>query len=336
MGVTDRCMTHNTLDLELAEVSKVITEEYLGVEPDEETFVLTDARRTGIAHAMATAARAAGASVVVANMPLLENQNQEPPRLVASGMRTADVAITATTHSITHTDAFRDASDTRIGVLRSVTEDMMIEGAMTADYEELRRHTEAMADLVEAADRGHVTSDKGTDVEFSLKGRPSFSLDGYLHERDQYGLFAQFPPGEAPAAPVEGSTNGRIVVDVSFDEIGRVDEPITLDVEDGFVTGVSGGEQADHLRRIIEKGDKNASAIAEFAIGTNPEARLIGNIAEDKKKEGTVHFAVGDNMTLGGDTPSDIHLDGILRSPTVKLDGRVVVEDGRIDWESIL
>lgn len=329
-------MRDSLIGLELRETAESIVTEYLEIRPDEEVLILTDAKRYNIAHSVAGAARSAGATVVLSVMPLLENQNQEPPTLVANGMQSADVAVTATTHSITHTDAFRNAKDTRIGVLRSVTEEMMTKGAMTADYDELRRHTEAVADLLEAADHAHVTSNKGMDVKMSLKGRPSFSLDGYLHERDDYGLFAQFPPGEAPIAPVEGTTNGRIVVDTSFDEIGGLSDDITLMVEDGHVVDVLGGEQADQLHELIEAGDENASNIAEFAIGTNPKARLIGNIAEDKKKEGTIHFAVGDSETMGGNIKSDIHLDGIIRKPTVEIDGQVVLDEGRVKWDKIL
>jgi len=96
------------------------------------------------------------------------------------------------------------------------------------------------------------------------------------------------------------------------------------------VTDVTGGSQADELQQIIDENDENAGNIAEFAIGTNPKAKLIGNLAEDKKLAGTVHFAVGDNESLGGTLKSSIHLDGVVRTPTVELDGVVVVDNGQI------
>ncbi|GIS67504.1 MAG: hypothetical protein CM1200mP6_05720 [Anaerolineaceae bacterium] len=37
------------------------------------------------------------------------------------------------------------------------------------------------------------------------------------------------------------------------------------------------------LKQMIDQSDKDANNIAEFAIGTNPKARLIGNLAEEKK-----------------------------------------------------
>ncbi|MFB9808893.1 aminopeptidase [Haladaptatus pallidirubidus] len=120
------------------------------------------------------------------------------------------------------------------------------------------------------------------------------------------------------------------MVDVSMDNLGQVDEPIELTLEDGFVTDVTGGTQAEDLEETFEQHGQNARNLAEFAIGTNPEAKLIGNLAEDKKREGTVHFAVGDNESLGGTTKSDIHLDGVLRRPTVELDDTVIVENGEL------
>jgi leucyl aminopeptidase (aminopeptidase T) len=115
-----------------------------------------------------------------------------------------------------------------------------------------------------------------------------------------------------------------------MDNIGRLEEPIELTFEEGFVTEVDGGSDADRLREIIEGADENAGNLAEFAIGTNPDARLIGNLAEDKKLAGTVHFAVGDNESLGGSLQSNIHLDGLVLKPKVRLDGEVVVEGGKL------
>ena len=327
-------MPEDLLELEMIRTSKSIVEECLSVRPDEEVVVITDPRKVGVAKSIATAANAAGATTVTSIMPLLDSHGNEPPPTIAESMKTADVAFTCTTHAITHTHARLEAAEagTRSGILRGVTEDMMVEGAMSVDFEELRRVTEALATLMTDASRATVTSDEGTDVEFSIEGTQAHSLDGYFHE--EYG-FATLPPGEAPTHPVEGTANGTIVVDVSMDNIGMLDEPIRLEVQDGFVTEVSGGDEAEQLREILANSDENAGNLAEFAIGTNPKARLIGNTAEDKKKAGTMHFAIGDNESLGGSTRSDIHLDGVLRKPTVRLDDRTVVKDGVLDTEML-
>lgn len=328
-------MPEDMLDLEMVESSKQVVEKCVDVQPDEEVVVVTDGRKVGVARSIATAARAVGADTTIATMPLLESHGNEPPAVVADAMAAADVAFTCTTHAITHTRSRLQAHEqgTRFAILRGVTEDMMVEGAMTVDFEELKRITDAVQSVLDAASDVRVTAENGTDVAFSVEGCSAFSLDGYYHETEG---FATLPPGESPTHPAEGTANGTIVIDVSMDNVGQLDEPVRLEIEDGFVSDVSGGSQAAELEELIANSDENAGNLAEFAIGTNAKAKLIGNLAEDKKRSGTVHFAIGDNESLGGSLKSEIHLDGVIRSPTVELDGEVYVDRGRLLTEKLL
>lgn len=321
------------IELELSNVSRRIVEQLLSITPDEDVVVICDPEKAQVARAVASAARGVGAETNLLVMPQLDSHGNEPNAVVAAAMKEADVAFTATTHAITHTRARLAASETgtRVAVLRGVTEDMMIAGGINTDFEQLRETTAAVRDVLDATEHAHVTSPAGTDVTMDLTGRSAFSLDGYYHD---YG-FATLPPGEAPTSPAEGSAEGEVVIDYSMDSIGELDDPISLTFEDGFVTAVEGGKEARELRRIIDEADENAGNMAEFALGTNPDARLIGNLAEDKKLAGTVHFAVGDNESLGGSLQSNIHLDGVVLDPTVRLDGTVVLEDGDLKLDRI-
>lgn len=316
------------IDLELSELSRRIVEELAAVQAHEEVLVLTDAQLVPVARTLTAAARAADAGAMLMVMPRTEAHGNEPPSTVTEAMKASDVTFTVTTHSITHTRARNAASDagTRVVVMRGVTEEMMLEGGMNVDLEELRDVTGAVRDAVQAAEQAYVSSPAGTDVRFDLTDRPAFSLDGFFHD---YG-FSALPAGEAPTSPAEGSASGTVVIDYSMDNIGVLEEPIELTFEDGYVTTIQGDTEADRLRTIVEGADENAGNMAEFAIGTNPNARLIGNLAEDKKKRGTVHFAIGDNASLGGSLESTIHLDGVVLDPTVQLDDEVVVEDGTL------
>ncbi|MFB6281474.1 MAG: aminopeptidase [Haloferacaceae archaeon] len=317
------------IDLELAAVSRRVVADLMDTAPDEEVLVVSDPTKVTVGRALTSAARGLGAEAHLLVMPQLDSHGNEPNETVAAAMEASDVLLTATTHAITHTRARLAATEsgTRTAILRGVTEEMMIEGGMSTDFEALRETTTAVRDVLDAAESAHVTSPAGTDVWMDLTGRSAFSLDGYYH--DNYG-FATLPPGESPTSPAEGTAEGTVVIDYSMDNIGRLDEPIELAFEEGYVTGVTGGADADRLRAIIEDADEHAGNMAEFAIGTNPDARLIGNLAEDKKLAGTVHFAVGDNESLGGSVRSDIHLDGLVLDPTVRLDDEVVVEDGEL------
>jgi leucyl aminopeptidase (aminopeptidase T) len=295
----------------------------------EEVLIATDSNKMGIADVLAKASREVGAETTISVMHPREMHGNEPPSVVAAAMKAANVILAPTTYSMTHTDAMVEA--TRAGaraiILRGITEEMMVKGAMTANYEDIRRNSIKLYERLKKGRRIHVASEEGTDLELSIEDRPVFVLAGFAREP---GTFAALPDGEVPTSPVEGSAEGMIVFDHTMDGIGLLKDPIRLKVEGGKVTEIYGGEEAKKLRSIIKASDEGATNIAEFAIGTNPKALLIGNMAEDKKKEGSVHNAIGDNHKLGGTVKSSIHLDGLMVKPTVKLDGEVIARRGKL------
>ena len=74
---------------------------------------------------------------------------------------------------------------------------------------------------------------------------------------------------------------------------------------------------------------EGARVIAEFGIGTNPSARLQGNIITDEKVAGTIHVAIGRNDFLGGKNIAPTHIDGVVSQPTVWVDGKLLLDKGR-------
>lgn len=315
--------------LEMMQSAEKLVREVIGLQKEEQVLVVTDAMKLKVGEVFALACRGLGAETILSIMPLTGEHGSEPPGIIAAAMQAADVVFAPTTHAITHTRARLEAfsAGTRVAILRGVTEDMMIKGAMTVDFEELKVRTGKVAQRLTEADEITVTSATGTEVTFSVADRKAFALDGYFHE--DYG-FATLPPGEAPTCPVEGTAHGTIVIDYSMDGLGRLSEPLTLNVKAGEVESVSGGSQEVHFIEQIFERDPTARNLAEFAIGTNPNARLIGNLAEDKKLLGTVHFAIGDNKSLGGIVESSVHLDGLILKPTVRTDKSILVDAGKI------
>jgi len=316
-------------ELEIIQTAERLVREVMGVKEEDQVLVVTDVAKITVGKAFTIACRALGAETVMALMPLTGEHGNEPPVTIAAAMKAADVVFAPTTHAITHTRARLEAfkAGTRIAILRGVDEEMMIKGAMTVDFQELRARTEKVAQVLSKADEITVTSSAGTDVAFKITQRKAFSLDGYFHE--DYG-FAVLPPGEAPTCPLEGTTNGTIVFDYSMDSLGKLSMPLGLKVKDGRVVSVNGESGEVHAIEQLFERDQTARNIAEFAIGTNPNARLIGNLAEDKKLLGTVHFAIGDNESLGGEVRSSVHLDGLMLKPTVSADKKILVENGKI------
>jgi leucyl aminopeptidase (aminopeptidase T) len=310
-------------------VARMCVEVCADVKRGEDVFIVTDTNYTRIGDALAQACRNADAETILAIMSPRKMHGNKPPKIIAAAMKTADAIFAATTYSMAHTDAMVDAgrAGARAIIMRGITEEMLVRGAINADYAYVKKRTEKIAARLSSASNVHVWSDCGTDTRMSLEARKAFVLAGFATEP---GTFAAFPDGEAAISPVEGTAEGTIVFDHTMDGIGRLREPIQLEVSKGKVIQIGGGEQADKLRKIVEASDNGATNIAEFAIGTNPEALLIGNMAEDKKREGTVHVAIGDNHRLGGTVTSSIHLDGLMVLPTVKLDGETIIKKGKL------
>jgi leucyl aminopeptidase (aminopeptidase T) len=68
-----------------------------------------------------------------------------------------------------------------------------------------------------------------------------------------------------------------------------------------------------------------------LAIGLNPECRqLTGQMTNDHGTLGTVHIGIGTSENLGGHTRAGLHFDGILRRPTLRLDGTLILDDGQL------
>lgn len=299
------------------------------VQPAEVVVVVCDTQTQRIAEAIVEAVREADAEPVLVTMLPRAAHGNDPPAPVGAAMKAAHVVIQPVTYAMTHTDATREAlqAGARVLVLRGVTEEIMTHGAMLADYDRIDRVTREVARRLTAAERVRVRTPAGTDLVMSVAGRRAIALTGRVGGP---GTFAAMPDGEAAIAPVEGTAEGTLVVEHTMDNLGRLDAPIRMTVRAGRVVAIEGGRSAEALRRLVAEADEHATNIAEFAIGTNDRARLIGSMTEDKKVAGSVHVAIGDNHVIGGVVTSQLHLDGLLLRPTVELDGEVVVRDGRL------
>ncbi len=199
---------------------------------------------------------------------------------------------------------------------------------LNADYEKIGQLSEKLAVILREGKIVNIKTDAGTDVDLFIEGRDSLADTGLNHSR---GDFSNLPAGEAYIAPVENKSSGRIVYDGSMAGIGLLkNEVIEVDIVDGYATEFRGGRSAQALYSIIEPFGKDGFNIAELGIGTNDKAVITGNVLEDEKALGTVHIALGDNKSMGGNIGVPSHLDGVIKEPTVSVDGKVIMEKGQL------
>ncbi|MDI6820336.1 MAG: aminopeptidase [Candidatus Hodarchaeaceae archaeon] len=310
----------------LSNGAKIAVKICMGVKPRERVLVVTDPARLRVAEALVKAAQDAEAEAVLMCMRARTRHGEEPPKPVERAMVASDVVLAPTTYSLTHTQARLRAcrAGTRVATMPMITERMMCRGAMLADYDEVSRLTRKVAALLTKSSEVEVNTPAGTDLYLDITGRKAHADTGIFHRP---GDFGNLPAGEAFIAPLEGKGEGRIVVDGSM--VDTLWARTEIAVKKGRATEIS-GEPARRLKKMLEKVGPRAYNLAEFGIGTNPTARLIGNVLEDEKVLGTCHIAFGDNSTFGGRIRAGIHVDGILMKPTIKFDGNTVVKEGRL------
>jgi leucyl aminopeptidase (aminopeptidase T) len=200
----------------------------------------------------------------------------------------------------------------------------MLGRLMTGDLEEIRRRGWAIVTALNRASQVRITCRNGSDLRIGLEGRQGIVDAGELGNR---GAFGNLPCGEGFIAPLEGTTEGTLVVDGSIAEIGLLEDPVSLTVREGHLVEASGKDGA-RLMELLTAHGKDGTNVAELGIGTNEEAILTGNILEDEKILGTCHVAFGASAAMGGTVQVPVHLDCVVLEPTVEIDGETIVSGG--------
>jgi leucyl aminopeptidase (aminopeptidase T) len=299
----------------------------LGVQPGDAVAVVFNDAQRAIADALAEAANRRACVVKVLEFPPTLRHGEEPPGDVAEAMLAADAVLAPTSKSLSHTQARQAATrrGVRIATLPTITEDIFVR-TLPIDYAELGRVSRFIAARLTAASSARVTSRAGTDIVLALEDREGRSDDGNLQRP---GAFGNLPAGEGYIAPIETSGNGTVVIDGSLAGYGRLSEPLRITVQGGRAVAAS-GDAGRWLMETLDAGGEHGRSLAELGIGTNPRARLTGEVLEDEKALGSAHIAFGASQGLGGANAASVHIDGILLDVRVELDDGALLSDGRL------
>lgn len=303
----------------LDEPARVAIETCLAVGPDESVAVVTDEKRRPIGSAIYDQAATITDDVTLLEYPVGGQHGEEPPAAIASALAGVDVFLAPTTKSLSHTRAREAATEAgaRGATLPGITESVF-EAGMAVNYEAVAKTSEVIYEAVCDADTITITSPAGTDITITPGDRPWKTDTGLVHEP---GSFSNLPAGEVFISPA--SATGRVVVDGTMEPHGRLDDQtVAFEVQDGQVTSVEDESLERELKTAAEKDGDAAYNLAELGIGTNHGVtELVGSVLLDEKAAGTVHLAIGDDASIGGETEAPIHLDGIVQDPTVYVDG---------------
>jgi leucyl aminopeptidase (aminopeptidase T) len=285
--------------------------------------VVVDRDTRTIGEALRDESAAAGGDAVLIVMDERASHGTEPPPPVAAALEACDVFIAPTSRSLSHTSARKRATDAgaRGATMPGVTEDMLGR-VMAVDFDTMAARSKAVAAVLEAGTRAHVTCPRGTDLRLALDGRAGISDDGELSAR---GAFGNLPCGEGFIAPAFGEGT---VVALSLAPLGISTEPATLTVAEGRIVAAEGGLGPQFIELLLAHGELGTN-LAELGVGTNDRARLTGNVLEDEKILGSVHVAFGASAGIGGTVSVPIHLDVVVVDASLEVDGQRVLDHGR-------
>lgn len=324
-----RLVTVQEEGMRLEQATAALLVKCMGLRGHDSCLVVCDTSRISLGSSVYEAAKqiTSGANLFVVQMPGTEGWQPDTLSQLEKEMLTQDVILLLTGVSLSHTDARRRAvkRGARLASMPGITADML-QRASRADYGAISKRSERLKAILTDADTISVETELGTAIKFSVKGMEGHMEDG-LYNRA--GTWGNMPAGEACIGPKEGSAEGVIVVDWSMSTIGLLEEPLIIRVEGGRAVEIR-SKQADILLQRLNPFGRSAFTVAEFAMGTNEWAQLSGVVLEDEKVFGTAHFALGNNISFGGTTDVPIHLDGVLRAPTVTVDGTRIMALGRL------
>lgn len=304
---------------------KVVIDKIFELKENESFLLITDTLKEEMARPFFEYAETISNNSKIIVMEPLSRNGEEPKVEVSKTMLENDVILMLTSKSLSHTKARRDASENKARIISSpgLTQEML-DRCVDIDYDDLIAFHDKLRPIIVNSKEIKVTSKKGTDITLSVENTHGKSSELL---KNKIGNFGNLPTGEVDSGVL--NAQGRLIIDGSMAGVGILNEDLVLDVKNNYATVISETDESKQLKDLLDSVGPDAYKIAELGIGTNPNAIITGKVLEDEKVKGTVHFAVGNDLSYGGKNNVPIHLDGVIKEPTLIVDGKIIMKDGK-------
>ena len=179
------------------------------------------------------------------------------------------------------------------------------------DYNENMSFQESLRKILNNSKKIQIISEAGTNITISPRYWKT------IH-------------GEIYTAPIEKKSNGTIIIDACA-YWGPPTTPIKLVINNGRVINLDEFDPNNKQQKFMVKDlntDDSSNILSELGIGTNLGARWNMDLMESEQARGTCHFGFGLNTEFGGQNSSSIHVDYVIRNPTIIVDDNKICEKG--------
>ncbi len=229
----------------------------------------------------------------------------------------------------------------RLGLTQAELGQIFWNGINT-DYTQLQADGEKYRQLLAAANEVQLTHPNGTDLKVKIAQRPVFVSDGVISAEDikRGGPAVQLwlPAGEAYVTVVPNTAEGRIVVDrdhYTGANGNNLIEGLTLEFKAGKLVAMTARAGLEPLKKAYDKVTGQSGAGKEqfsfIDLGVNRSLVLGPNAKRgDYAPAGMVSLGFGGNEQYGGANKAAWGYETNLAGCTVRLDGKVVVENGAL------
>jgi len=325
-------------------------ENCLRVKAGEKAVVITDTETLTIGSALKAAIEKITGQVQFFVMEDFGKRPIDYPPAIDEAIRTADVSVYAAQGAKGELQTFRmqllnavEANGTlRHAHMIGITPQIMEQG-MCSDYAEIQRISGLVYEKVKNAKEIRVVTGKGGDFTAVFSPELKWIIsDGNITP----GHWKNLPDGEVFTSPID--VNGTVVFDGCLGDFfaeryGSLEnQPVIIEVADGRAIRESMQCNNEALLKefseYLFETDPNSNRLGEFAIGTNTGlTELIYNLLQDEKFPG-IHVAFGSPLPgkTGADWNSKAHVDGVIKNPTIHVDGEIIMDKGTFRLEEFV
>jgi leucyl aminopeptidase (aminopeptidase T) len=305
--------------------AKLVLLDGLELQPKQSILLVSDVKQTHAAlafHSVAAKAHVELDSLLIASRP---NGQPQLSSFSKNLVQSAEFAVVL----LPKLDAgslnwLRQQNRTRVILFPQIDDETILPG-LEADQRLIRERSRKLADILTIGRTLQLTTATGTALKMSIAHRRgSAEITPLLP--DSY--YAALPIGRAFLMPEIDSIQGEAVLDGVAGSRGGASSEIYLKVANGRMALIKGAKAADELRRRLRQSEASARMVVEIGFGLNDKARLGNSEFEDEKVLGTAHLGFG--RLSSGSKISEIFAKGIIQTPSVTIDGKKIIEEGKV------
>ena len=205
---------------------------------------------------------------------------------------------------------------------------------INVDYTQLSADGKKLEAILAGGNELEITNPNGTSLKVKIKNCPTFCSDGMITQEDMKKGMAGFsvflPAGEVYLAPVPGSANGKVVVD-NFSMMGKSIEGLVLEFKKGKLVSMDAKTNLDVVKKYYKTDEKGMDEFSVIDFGINPNVEIPkGSKLLNWVPAGMITLGIGNNQWAGGSNDADNGLSFFVPGSTVKLDGKTLVDNGKL------